>query len=408
MLRAWAVVGICFLMLFMGAGPVYYAYGNYAVAFGQEFGASRSVINLGFAMVGIVGNLGAAPVGMLADRLPVRWLAAFGIVGTSIGFALISLCQGIWPIVILFCTLVALADICIGVVVTNYIVAHWFGRRRGLALGLSLIGTSVAGIVFPPLTDMLIGSIGWRQTFIVYAVMMLATLPLIWVFARLPDIMPASERIESPSGTDGAAMTLRALLSMPAFWIISIGCGAVTGANTGLIVSLVTFAKARGLGAAEGSYLISVLAISAMCGKAMFGLVIDRIGFKRALQAGIACGIAGCLILAVAGSYAQMLAASMVFGLSLGAIMPVWGAALAATVGLASFGRALGWSRVMWAPISMIFPLTAGWVYDRTGDYSGAWFLFAAILGAALASTLFWRTGTVQITPSSASPSSAA
>ena len=37
--RAWAAVATCFLMLFMGAGPVYYAYGNFAVSFGEEFGA---------------------------------------------------------------------------------------------------------------------------------------------------------------------------------------------------------------------------------------------------------------------------------------------------------------------------------------------------------------------------------
>lgn len=391
--RAWAAVATCFLMLFMGAGPVYYAYGNYAVAFGETFGASRSVINIGFTLVGIVGNLGAAPVGMMADRLPVRWLAVFGIVGTTLGFVLISLAQGIWPVVILFGTLVALADICIGTVVTNYILAHWFGRRRGRALGLSLIGTSSAGMIFPPLTDVLIGVIGWRQTFIVYAAMMLAILPPVWFLAVLPAAMPAGERMPTQAGVPQAPMRLRALLSLPAFWIISIGSGAVTGANTGLMVSLVTFAKARGLTTAEGSYLISVLAITAMGGKALFGFVVDRVGFKLALQAGIGFGIAGCLLLAPAVAYVQMLAAVALFGLGLGAILPVWGASLAATVGLPSFGRALGWSRVMWAPISMIFPVVAGFTYDRTGDYGWAWTAFALILGSAFASTFFWRAG---------------
>ena len=391
MARAWLVVAACFAMLFMGAGPVYYAYGNYAVAFGQEFGASRSVINIGFTVVGIVGNIGAAPVGMMADRLPIRWLAAFGIVGTALGFYLISLADGIWPVVILFGTLVALADICIGTVVTNYILAHWFGRRRGLALGLSLIGTSTAGMIFPPVTDALIGTIGWRHTFVVYALMLLAILPPIWWLARLPASMPQAERVAAPVGVAHKPMSLSALLSLPAFWIISIGCGAVTGANTGLMVSLVTFAKARGLGTAEGSYLISALAITAMCGKALFGFVIDRVGFRLALQAGIGCGMLGCLVLATATAYGQMLAAVAIFGVGLGAILPVWGASLAATVGLPSFGRALGWSRVMWAPISMIFPILAGWTYDRTGDYGWAWLLYAAILGVAFAGTLFWR-----------------
>lgn len=399
MIRAWVAVAICFVMLFLGSGPVYYAYGNYAIAWSQEFGAPRSVVNIGFTIVSLLGNVGAAPVGMLIDRINIRHLAAFGMAGTALGFFLISLCNGIWPIIVLFSTLVALADICIGVVITNYILSHWFGRRRALGLGIALIGTSLAGVVFPPLTDHLMATMGWRGTLALYAGAMGAMTFPVWWLATLPREMPETERVQAPANHSTTPLPLRRLLSLPAFWIISIGSGAVTGANTGLIVSLVGFAKERGLATAQGSFLISLLAITAMVAKAAFGAIADRIGYRNALRLGVGLGVLGNLVLAPATSYAQMMLGVAIFGAGLGSILPVWGAALAAEVGLPSLGRALGWSRVVWAPISMMFPILAGFIFDRTGDYGWAWTGFAAILGTAFVGTLFWRAPHATRTP---------
>lgn len=402
MTRAWVAVAICFVMLFLGSGPVYYAYGNYAVAWSHEFGAPRSVVNIGFTVVSLLGNLGAAPIGMLIDRINVRHLAAFGMAGTALGFWLISVSYGIWPIIALFSTLVALADICIGVVVTNYILSHWFGRRRALGLGISLIGTSLAGVVFPPLTDHLMATMGWRSTLLIYAAVMGLTMFPVWWLATLPREMPLSERVTAPANHSATPLPLRRLLALPAFWIISIGSGAVTGANTGLIVSLVGFAKARGVSTADGSFLISLLAVTAMSAKAAFGAIADWIGYRNALRLGVGLAVVGNLVLSTATSYAQMMLGVAIFGAGLGSILPVWGAALAAEVGLTSLGRALGWSRVIWAPISMLFPLLAGWIFDRTGDYGWACTGFAGILGMAFIATLLWRASPEAPAPAAA------
>ena len=140
MIRAWGVVTLCSVMIMMGAGPVYYAYGNYAVALKHAFAAPATVVNIGFTMVSVVGNIGSAPVGMALDRFGIRAVATAGVTGTALGFLLVSLATGIWQVVLLFGTLIAMADVCIGVVCTSYLVSHWFDRRRGLALGLSVLG----------------------------------------------------------------------------------------------------------------------------------------------------------------------------------------------------------------------------------------------------------------------------
>jgi MFS family permease len=379
-----------FLMLLVGSGTVYYAYGNFAVAFAEEFHASRSVINVGFTVVGVLGNLGSAPVGILADRWPIRRLAAFGVIGTALGLFLVSLATNIWQVVGLFSTLIALADICLGTVVTNYIVSHWFERRRGFAIGLSVLGASAAAIIFPPLTNFLISDFGWRTAFVVYAVATFALLPLVWIFARTPDQVPAVEAVPKSIGRSGPVLPLKAILSSRAFWVISLAIGTMVGANTGTIVSMVGFAGTRSLTTGEGSALLSVLGICAMAGKISFGIASDRISHRRALQFGIFLQGLGLLALPMSGSFAVMLASTGVMGLGLGAMLPVWGAALAAQFGLRNYGRVMGLSRLVMTPLSMMYPIYAGFVFDRTGEYDLAWYGFSATLAAALLLTTLW------------------
>lgn len=101
-------------------------------------------------MVQVVGNLGSAPIGMALAGFGIRWTAGFGVIGTVIGFALVAISTGIRQIVIPFGILIALADMCIGVASTSYLVSHWFQRRSGLSLGLSVLGALAAAILSLP------------------------------------------------------------------------------------------------------------------------------------------------------------------------------------------------------------------------------------------------------------------
>ncbi|MET0246416.1 MAG: MFS transporter [Sphingomonas sp.] len=385
MIRAWLVVLLCSVMIMMGAGPVYYAYGNYAAAFAREFNAPATIINLGFTAVGVIGNLGSAPVGMALDRWGIRAVSSVGVVGTALGMVLASMASGIWQVVILFGTLIAMADVCIGVVCTSYLVSHWFDRRRGLALGLSVLGASAAAIVFPPLTDLLIRQEGWRTTFVIYAAALLVLLPAIWLIARTPADFPPAERTGRPPRDSEAPVTLRQLFHHRGFWTLSFVTGVMTGVNTGTMVSLVTFAGTRGLTTGQGSLLLSVIGGLAMLGKIMIGFGIDRFSLILALRLGVACQFFGMVLLALAPGYAAMLAAVAIFGLGVGAMLPVWSAAVAGLFGLAGYSRALGWSRAVMTPISMAFPIMAGAIFDRTGSYGGTWTCFALLLGVAFA-----------------------
>jgi len=389
--RGNAVLLLCFAMLMLGAGPVYYAYGNYAVALAGEYHAPRATIYLGYTAAMLVGSFGSIPIGMVIDRLPVHRIAAAGAIGTALGFVAMAFAGSIGVTIAIFSTLIAMADNCMGNVVTNYLLSHWFQRRRSFAIGLSVLGASVAAIIFPPLTALLIESAGLRPTFLIYAGAFAALAVPVWWLARLPESPPAPMNIASHGQPGEAPLPLREIARRPGFWVVSIVVSAMLGANSAIAISMVGFATTLGFGTMAGSTLLSIAGLAAILGKVGFGFLGDVVSKVWALRAAAMLQIAGLAILSTASNHEALVSSVLAFGLGVGAMMPVWGAALAAEYPLSTYGRVLGWSRAVMAPITLGCPLAAGLIFDRTGDYRMTWMGLAGLLVLVLIGTFYWR-----------------
>ena len=98
--------------------------------------------------------------------------------------------------------------------VTSVPVAKWFIRRRGRALALTTAGLGMGGIFFLPITQALIGHLGWCGSWMVLAIIFMAvSIPLAGVFLRRqPEDMGLTvdgDAIEPPP-TQGPSQDLRA------------------------------------------------------------------------------------------------------------------------------------------------------------------------------------------------------
>lgn len=386
--QGWKILGLAMLMSIAAAGPIYYAYGNYALAFADEYGASRTVINLGYTVVMLVGNIGSAPVGWLLSRWSVGRVALVGAVGTGVGLALVSVTTAMWQVLLLFTTLIAFADVFLGVVVVNYLLCHWFERRRGLALSLAQIGSSAGAVIFPPLTALLTINLGWRPVFLIYGGLVLLLIPAILVYARVPNTMPVRERLpQAGTPVQGLRFTYRTIWKHSGFWILTLCTGSMIGINGGTMISLVPFTKSIGLGVSAGALLLSIIGTTAILGKIGFGLVADRIDLKWALRAALLCFALGQGLFAMSNSLLMLQLGAVFAGLSLGGMMPVWGLVAARVFGLPSYGVALGGTRTAMTPLAFLCPMLAGIVFDLYGSYQLAWFFYMALALFACAAT---------------------
>ncbi|MEA1652841.1 MFS transporter [Nitrospirillum sp. BR 11164] len=375
-------------MLLISAGPVFYAYGVFAPDLVTAFGASRAAVNLALTAVLVVSGLASAPVGWLAARMPLHWLAMGGVLGTAAGLALVAGAQAMWQVIALYTTLISAADVLLGMLVINLLLAHWFERRRGLAIGIAALGASTAAIVFPPWAAYLQGWLGWRGGFLVFAGLTLLLAPLVWWLARRPaGGIPVWERRlvgGTPPVPAGPPPGWGLFLRSADFWIITLGVGTLMAFNGAVMASLVSHGRALGLDALTAASLVSTVGMTAMIGKLVFGALADRVDLRWALRLGLLAGAVAMALFALAGDGHLLYVAALIYGLSLGAMLPVWGALTAECFGLGHYGRALGATRAAMTPVNFAYPLLVGAVFDCTGSYRPAWAILSALALVAL------------------------
>lgn len=391
--RGWRIVFLAFLLQLLATGPVYYAFGSYSLLFQENLGANRTEVNFAYSLLLFFGAVGAAPLGWALDRWPVKWIGTIGLALTASGLALLTVASSITQVMILFGLVIGIGDVMTNMVTTNFLVTRWFERRRGLAIGLAMLGASVAAIVFPPLTPSLINAFGWREMFFVYAAVTASAIIPMWVLGRVPDEVPLEEQIASAAGQPSETreqrvqLGLRQIVSVSGFWIVSVSIGIMIGVTGATTITLVPYAVGKGFSEVSAATLISLLGMAAFAGKLVFGAVADRIDLRWALRAALITMTASCLLYVPAGSYTLLAAASILFGLGVGGMLPLWGVLVGRIFGSHNCGKALGFTRAAMFPWTILCPMIAGLSFDWTQSYVFAWYFFGAVLMLCLVGT---------------------
>ena len=162
--RGWPVVVASMFGIGLGLSPVpFYTIGMLAPelhkAFGWEFGA----IMTGLMIMTLAVLVASTVVGYLGDRFGVRRVALISLVLFSLSFMAFSMSNG--SIVLFYINWAVMALLGAGTLPVTWTraVNNYFDVRKGLALGLSLIGTGIFGFLIKPITAWLIVTYGWLR-----------------------------------------------------------------------------------------------------------------------------------------------------------------------------------------------------------------------------------------------------
>lgn len=164
-------------------------------------------------------------------------------------------------------------------------ISNWFDARRGLAIGIALVGTSLGSIVLSPVNAVLIGRYGWRQTFLIEAALPLVLMALVLLVVKNSprEVGTTAVGVDTGSGRDLRleGLTLREALGTRTFWAIGIS-GMLTYYSILALYSHL-FLHLRGLGfdPVEAGFALSLLGLCALSGKLLNGALADR--FDRRL-----------------------------------------------------------------------------------------------------------------------------
>jgi MFS family permease len=276
------------------------------------------------------------------------------------------------------------------------VISHWFDRKRGLALGLAMVGVGLSTFIMPSLSHTLIGAFGWRSAYVLLGLaVMVVTIPVGFFLKERPEMMGLS-----PDGGDVAAkgmgnsskegMNGREALRDSTFWLLFGAVFLVAMSVIGCLIHLVPMLTDRGISAQSAAFATSLLGGAVIPGRVGSGYLLDRVHASYVAACFFSAAAVGILILLSGMSGFTVFVAAALVGLGMGAEGELIAYLVGRYFGLLSFSEVYGYALISFTLGGIVGPLVMGIVFDATGSYRFALglFLLATIAGTGLMTRL--------------------
>jgi MFS family permease len=349
-----------------------------------------------FSLGGLTGALCAPLLGRLLDRIGPRYLFPLGGLLILLGYFSSSWATELWQLYLLYGMLATVGENSISSFTTAATLSPWFPRHRGRMLGLADAGNSLGQVIFLPAAQLLIATVGWRNTFRLFGLLFFLLVgPANLLLQRPPPAQPAvgqagrsGKSVTSSSRSSTAdAPRLRQILRHPRVWGLVLARLLATMGNHLTQVHMVAFFIAAGYEPLLAATAVGAVGLVGLLGRPLSGTLSDVLGREVVYTVGSAMQMGGIVALLTLGD-GQRLWPILLFvalnGLSDGIGGLVVGAkaadlfpagALGAVMGLVQMGRGLG---------IMVGPLLGGWLFDLQGHYGAAYLLAVALVCVAV------------------------
>jgi hypothetical protein len=256
-----------------------------------------------------------------------------------------------------------------------------FGASARRAITILTLAGGFASTAGWPTTHLLLGELGWRGTYTVYAILMAAVCAPLHAFA-----LPRSRSKPSPPSTNVAQSTEAPLTPHGlAFVLVTAGFTAYAFVPSALSAHLLAIFGRSGIDAA------TVVFIGTLFGPAQVAARVTELAFGRNVhpllvaRAAIVALALGYVLLAVFGISALLAAVfAVMFGAANGLITITRGALPLALFGAEGYGALMGRISGFWLVMQSAAPLVMAFVAERFSDATALAFS-AAFVVAALA-----------------------
>ena len=393
------IVGLTFVLQFVAMGTSYYAFGVYLKDLPNLLDTSRFYVSLALTLQSIVIGLSGPIIGRALAERSIRGLLLTGCALMSIGFWLLSWASELWHIYVAFGLVVSTGQCLLGSLPSNTLVANWFDKNRGTALGISQFGLTISGAVVVPLTTWLVLQGGLAYAFRIYAIAIpLVLVPLILKFAikrpeeigAYPDgVSPDKATQQQASDTSSEDWTVKRALGDRSIWLLALIVGPCFLSIGAVLITLPSYGTDLGLSALQAAGVVSWATLLGAFAKPLFGALADRFNTKLVVAGSILLQSLGVCLLLVAENYFTLVLSGLCFGLGYGGMATLWAVLIGELHGRLVFSRVMGAMSPMIMPFNIVGLPFANLVFGWTGSYAPA---YATLLfGYAVSLTALWR-----------------
>jgi MFS family permease len=376
----WVIVGVSLLAHFTALGTAFYSWGPLIQPLEADLDAPRAQVATAMSFLTALGILGGPIVGWLVDRGSVRRVMLAGAVSFAIGVLALAEVRSVWQLWLVYAGPIALGMALLGGVANPRLIASWFTLRRGVALGVAMMGVSLAGVVMPVLMGELVAALGWRGAVRALVVLPLGLVPLLFLVVDEPAArgLHPDGLAQAPAVAPGAAdLGFLHVLAMPATWLIGLCFALALTPNAGMVTQVYEHARDLGFERASMGLAVTFMAVGGGLGKPAYGWLADRFGPRRSLVLALALMFAALILFLRATDVASLFAAACLFGLGYAGLMPLQAALVGEVFGKDVLGRVLGLVGLFIGPFTVAVHPVMGRIHDTTGSYDLAFQLFA-------------------------------
>lgn len=338
--------------------------------------------------------------GFYINRFGSRVVTAVGGVIMGLGYILSSINGNLQ---LLTFTYGVIAGVGVGIAygVPLTVVAKWFPDKKGVAVGLTVIGFGLSPLITAPLAKSLIDSYGVRQTFVILGVAFTAIILAIATVLKTPpqDWKPAGWNPNTTNSGDVSNHNQGAMVMLQSQGFYGLWLCYTIGTFSGLAAIGISSPLAQEiikLDAATAASTVSLFAVFNALGRLFFGWFTDRFSPKLGAIVSFTLVLIASLMMLKAGqgAVATYLVAFSLFYFSFGGWLAIAPTTTLILFSSADYAKNYGIVFTAYGAGALGGTLLAGRIRDIFGSYTVFFYptTVLAVLGIVLAVFLLKRS----------------
>lgn len=384
----WLVAALCMLTVIASNGLVNSGITVFDKSLLQEFGWSVGELKTRDAISFIGGAVFVLGTGYLVDKYGAKAFLMAGMALIALGYYFYGQIQNL-PQLYMMHIVFGMVIACAGNMASIMMAVTWVGKYRGFAVGMVIAGTSIGGMVIPPLANALNKNLGWRASMQWEALFPLIVMLLVFLLIknrRPSEAAAAGQDAGQHPGEkaqDKTGMPFAEVLRQSSFYLIALAGALTFFSILALWQHVFLYMDSLGYASDHAALALSLLAFTALAGKILGGLVSDFINPNKLFKFQMLLMLVGVLGVSQFSQWVWFFLALTGFGW--GGLHTLYNYILITLFGLRDAGKinsVVSFAEAIGGGFGIYF---TGHLFDYFGNYPSALLVSAGCMAVATA-----------------------
>lgn len=412
-MRGWVVIVFQAILFWLAAGAVTHGLNVTLPALSQAYHLDYNTL-LALATPASWASIPAGPIAAwLCEKKGAKFNIILCLVACGLCYGFLGYADSFAAFTVLF------AGVCFfgtgfAYVGGTAIVASWFVKKSGLALGWCTVGQTFSSAFYVPVLATCFALFGVSNGFWGVATLMLvmAVLVALFIFNHPEDIgmSPDNEVVKKEIAVEkdveptadlqdplvSSPLSVKRMLQMKDVWLMGIGTGAIYILLVGVVSQIVPRLIHSGYSLNDAIFFMSVSALFGTFGAFGWGWLNHKLGIKPAIMLYTGWWMVAIVFNIFADNVVALWISMLMIGFSLPGATNYSTALIATKFPRKHYIRAIGIIHPIQSIIRCLSFSILAFGLSYLGGYSGAYVMFVAI--GAVTLVLFWLTDVTPVT----------